>query len=56
MPPWLWPMIETRRPAGEYMVRIAETIYSPATWMSPLALSGSVTAHQGMPAWVTAGS
>src|SRR5882757_11338773 len=49
-------MIEILRPARAYIVRIPLTTYSPATWMSPRALSGSVTAHHGMPSLLSAGS
>ena len=55
MPPWLCPMTEICRPAREYIVRIALTTYSPATWMSPMQLPGSSTEHQGMPSFVEGG-
>src|SRR3954447_25209242 len=49
-------MIEILRPARPYIVLIPLTTYSPATWTSPRALSGSVTAHQEIPRFVSAGS
>lgn len=56
MPPWLWPMIEIFRPAVAYMVRIALTTYSPASWTSSRPFPGSATVHQGMPRSSSAGS
>src|SRR4029078_3622576 len=40
-PPWLWPMIEIFRPEIAYILRIACTTYSPATWRSPIELAGT---------------
>jgi hypothetical protein len=52
MPPWLYPRIETRRPARAAIVRIAYTTYSAATWISPIPWPGIVTAHHGRPSAV----
>ena len=49
IPPWLWPITDTRRPERRWMRRIACTRYSPATWMSFWAWPGIVRPHQGIP-------
>ncbi len=55
IPPWLWPMIESLRPARAWMLRIALTTYSPAIWMSPIPLPGTSTVHHGIPSALSAG-
>ena len=49
MPPWLWPRIEMSSPERRCIRRIACTMYSAATWMSPVDSWGTVTQHHGMP-------